>query len=467
MFLNNLRQHSWRPGVDVKVLSIGIVEGSFDFEGEDDLRPGVAAGAVVEADVVEGAEGEDEGFFGGGKGCYSFGLLETPEYFYPTFFNTPKPTMYHPFWTTPELEFLESLYKTQSTRNSTGAQLHNIFVTEQARHLSGGDLHSLEPWPLRSITIRHLRKKYRECCMRVDRVAAPRQRRDMEMQVPLQAPQIQQVPVQVPQRQQQGPVLAPMQEPVPQAPRLSLPPGAIRLPAGTIRIPSGNTCFPHQTFLLPDQRILLPNGLILAKIPTDTPHNIQSPESQARRRAAALALARAHLQAPRRNTNIHLPLPRIRQVVGRELQGREHLNATAIARASAAQFPQYRQRSAAPKPSVPLRTAAIPRRVAVQASQQRQRSAAPEPSPRLSAPGSREQPINLIDDEDSSPTADKIPDSDSRDQTPLFARAFQALTVEDESSSPTSVVRLANGRHPLPDSPIVPAGPMALGRILN
>ncbi|TGO17003.1 hypothetical protein BPAE_0455g00020 [Botrytis paeoniae] len=435
MFLNNLRQRSpslrsqppylipfhpehpadvdsWRPRVGFEAFSAGVVEGSFEFESEDDLRPGVAAGAVVEADVVEGAEGEDEGFFGVGEGCYSCGLLETPEYLHPVF-NTPKPTMYHPVWTYPELEFLESLYKNPSTQKLPSAELQNLFMTEQVRHLSGGDLHSSEPWPPRSISLRHFWKKFRECCTRVDRAAASLQRRDMEMQVPLQAPQIQQVPVQVPQRQQQGPVLAPMQAPVHRASRSPLPPGTIRLPANSIRIPGGSTCFPHHTFLLPDQRILLPNGLTIVRISTYTPHNIQRPDPRALQRAAALALARAHLQAPRRHTNMHLPLPRIRQVVGRELQGTAHLNATAIARASAAQFPQYRQRSAAPKPPAPLHTAAIPRRAAVQVPRQRQRSAAPEPSPRLSAPGSREQPISLIDDEDSSPTTDTVPVSDS------------------------------------------------------
>lgn len=136
-----------------------------------------------------------------------------------------------------------------------------------------------------------------------------------------------------------------------------------------------------------------------------------------------------------------------------------------MARASAAQFPQYRQRSAAPKASAPLRTA-------VKLPRQRQRSAAPEPSPRLSAAGSRGKPIILDDDEEASPTISSVPVSafDSRDHTPLFARAFQDLKVDvpgDENSSPTPVVRLINGRHPLPSSPIVPAGPMALGRILN
>lgn len=56
------------PRVGIEMFSIGVVERSFGSEGEDYLRPGVAAGAVVEADVVEGAEGEDEGFFGRGEG---------------------------------------------------------------------------------------------------------------------------------------------------------------------------------------------------------------------------------------------------------------------------------------------------------------------------------------------------------------------------------------------------------------
>ncbi|TGO57277.1 hypothetical protein BELL_1353g00020 [Botrytis elliptica] len=85
MFLNNLRQRSppsalnlaisslftssiqrstdvdfWGPGVGIEVFSIGVVERSFDFESKDDLRPGVTPGAVLEADVVEDAEGEDE-----------------------------------------------------------------------------------------------------------------------------------------------------------------------------------------------------------------------------------------------------------------------------------------------------------------------------------------------------------------------------------------------------------------------
>ncbi|KAF7884048.1 uncharacterized protein EAF01_011471 [Botrytis porri] len=398
--------------------------------------------------------------------------------------------MYHYVWTHPELEFLELLYKSPYTRHLSSTELHNIFMTEQARHLPGGDLHSSERWPRRSITVRHFWTRYRECCARVDRMAAPLQRLDLELQArmqvraPVQAPQgqqqvlsqappkLQQVPVQALPRPQQVPVLAPMQAPIYRAPRPPIPPGTIRLPAGTICIPGSTTRFPHHTFLPPDQRILLPNGLILARIPTETPHHSPNPESQALQRDAAFALTRAHLQAPRRFANNHLPLPRIRQVLGRELQGRAHLNATAITRAAASQSLQYRQRSAAPRPSVPfpLRTAAISHRAAVRAPRQRQRSAAPEPSSRLSAPGSREQPINLVDDEDSSPTADKSPASDSRDQTPLFARAFQALTVdvpENENSSPTSVVRLANGRNSLPSSPIVPTGPMALGRILN
>ncbi|TGO09566.1 hypothetical protein BTUL_0161g00190 [Botrytis tulipae] len=56
------------PRIGVEVFSAGVVEKSFDFDGEDDLQPGVAASAVVEPDVVEGAEGEDAGFFGGGEG---------------------------------------------------------------------------------------------------------------------------------------------------------------------------------------------------------------------------------------------------------------------------------------------------------------------------------------------------------------------------------------------------------------
>ncbi|TGO36784.1 hypothetical protein BHYA_0115g00350 [Botrytis hyacinthi] len=522
------------PRIGIEVFYAGVVERSFDFESEDDLRPGVAAGAVVEPDVVEGAEGEDEGFFGGGKGYGRCTHVRNPEYLYPTF-NTPKPTMYHHRWTTAELEVLESLYKAPSTRYLTGTQLQRLFRTEQARHLPGGELHSSEPWLPRSISLIGFYTQYRKCCAKVDRAAAlppirdvpvrapqvqqvpvqvpQRQQRvllqapprlqqvllqtpprlqqvllqtpsglqqvplealhmpqqvpvevpQIQQQAPVQAPQgLQQVPIQVPQSQQQGPVLAPMQAPVHQAPRLSLPPGTTRLPVGTVRIPGSTTRFAHHTFLLPDKRILLPNGLILTKIPTGTPHNIQRPNPQALQCAATLALARAHLQAPLRHTNMHLPLPRIRQVVGRELQGRAHLNATAIARASAAQCLHYRQRAAAPKLSAPLRTAA-------QVPRQRQRSAAPEPSPRLSAPGSREKPILLDDDEDSSLTISTVPvsASGSRDQTPLFARAFQTLTVQDENFSPTSVIRLANGRHPLPSSPIVPAGPMALERILN
>ncbi|TGO09567.1 hypothetical protein BTUL_0161g00200 [Botrytis tulipae] len=377
--------------------------------------------------------------------------------------------MYHPPWTAAELEVLESLYKAPSTRYLTGTEIQRLFNTEQARHLPGGELHSSEPWLPRSISLRGFRTQYRKCRENVDRAATLPPMRD----APVQAPQVQQVPVQVPQRQQrvllqtpprlqqvpletpqmpqqvpvevpqiqqQGPVLAPMQAPAHQAPRVSLPPGTTCLPAGTVRIPGSTNRFAHHTYLLPDKRILLPNGLILTKVPTGTRHNIQAPSPEALQRAAAGALARAHLLAPLRHTNMHLPLPRIRQVVGRELQGRAHLNATAIARASAARSLQYRQRSAAL-----------------------------EPSPPLSAPGSREQPILLDNNKDSSPTADNTPvsASDPRDQTPLFARAFRTLTVEDENSSPTSVVRLANGRHPLPSSPIAPAGPMALERILN
>ncbi|KAF7880013.1 uncharacterized protein EAF02_007650 [Botrytis sinoallii] len=395
-----------------------------------------------------------------------------------------------PRWIRQELEFLKTLYQAQSSQRLTGRTLYQMYLTKQARHLPGGDLHPSEPWPPRPISYKIFLSKYRQCYRRVHEMAeaaAIRQARISEIQaqiqgqtpvqapkgqeqVPVQAPQGQeQVPVQAPPRPQQVPVQAPMPRPVHQAPRPSLPPGAIRIPGNSIRIPGSNTRFPHHTYLLPGHRILLPNGLIMTRSPSATLPSMQSPESQALQRAAALFLARAHLQPPRRHTNLQLLLPRIRQVLGRELQGRAHLNATAIARASAAHFPQYRQRSAAPGPSVPLRTAAISHRAAVQVSRQRQRSAAPEPSSRLSARGSREQPISLIDDEDSSSTAEKMPDSKSgsRDQTPLFARAFRALTVGDEKSSPTSVVRLANGRHPLPSSHIVSAGPMALGRILN
>ncbi|KAF7901396.1 hypothetical protein EAF00_003617 [Botryotinia globosa] len=388
--------------------------------------------------------------------------------------------MYHPPWTAAELEVLESLYKQPSTRYLTGTQIQRLFKTEQARHLPGGELHSSEPWLPRPMTLSSFYTQYRSCCEKVDKAATlppirdapvqapqvqqvpvqvpqkqqqvPLETPQMPQQVPVEVPQIQQqapvqapqrlqqVPIQVPQGQQQGPVLAPMQAPVHQTSRLSLPPGTTCLPAGTVRIPGSTNRFPHHTYLLPDKRILLPNGLILTKVSTSTRRNIQPPSPEALQRAAALALARAHLLAPPRHTNMHLPLPRIRQVVGRELQGRAHLNATAIARASAARSLQYRQRSAAP-----------------------------EPSPPLSAPGSRKQPILLGDDENSSPTAYNTPvsASDSREQTPLFARAFRTLMVEDENSSPTSVVRLANGRYPLPSSPIVPAGPMALGRILN
>ncbi|KAF7936579.1 uncharacterized protein EAE97_007945 [Botrytis byssoidea] len=390
--------------------------------------------------------------------------------------------MYHPVWTAAELEVLESLYKKPSTRYLTGTQIHRLFKTEQARHLPGGELHSSEPWLPRPMTLMSFYRQYHNCCAKVDRTAAlppirdapvqapqvqqvpvqvpERQQRvllqapprlqqvplgtpqmpqqlpvevsQIQQQAPVQAPQgLQQVPIQVPQSHQQGPVLAPMQTPVHQTPRLSLPPGTTCLPAGAVRIPGSTNRFAHHTYLLPDKRILLPNGLILTKVSTGTRRNIQPPSPEALQRAAALALARAHLLAPLRHTNMHLPLPRIRQVVGRELQGRAHLNATAIARASAARSLQYRQRSP--------------------------------------APGSREQPILLDDDEDSASTADNssVSASASRDQTPLFARAFRTLTVEDENSSPTSVVRLSNGRHPLPSSLIAPAGPMTLERILN
>ncbi|KAF7926908.1 uncharacterized protein EAE98_006292 [Botrytis deweyae] len=397
-----------------------------------------------------------------------------------------------PRWIRPEREFLETLYEAQSSQKLTNHTLYQMYLTKQARHLPGGDLHLSEPWPQRPVSLPIFLSKYRKCYRRVHEkaeAAAIRQARILEIQaqiqeqvpvqatqgqeqVPVQSPQGQeQVPVQAPPRPQQVPLQAPMPGPIHQAPRLSLPPGAIRIPGNSIRIPGSNTRFPHHTYLLPDHRILLPNGLIITRSPSGTLPSTQSPESQALQRAAALSLARAHLLPPRRPTNMQLPLPRIRQVLGRELQGRAHLNATAIARASAsaAHFPQYRQRSAAPGPSVPMRTEAISHRAAVHVSRQRQRSPAPEPSLRLSARGSREQPISLIDDEDSSPTAEKMPDSKSgsRDQTPLFARAFRTLTVGDEKSSPTSVVRLANGIHPIPSSPVVSAGPMDLGRILN
>ncbi|TGO46806.1 hypothetical protein BOTNAR_0563g00020 [Botryotinia narcissicola] len=394
------------PRIDIEVFSAGVVEKSFDFDGEDDLRPGVAAGAVVEPDVVEGAEGEDEGFFGGGEGYGRGTHVRNPEYLYPAF-NTPKPTMYHPPWTAAELEVLESLYKKPSTRYLTGTQIHRLFRTEQARHLPGGELHSSEPWLPRSITLIGFHTQYRKCCAKVDRAAALPPIRDapvqapqvqqvpvqvpqkqqrvllqapprlpqvpletlqmpqrvpvevpqIQQQAPVQAPQgLQQVPIQVPQSQQQGPILAPMQAPVHQTPRLSLPPGTTCLPAGTVRIPGSTNRFAHHTYLLPDKRILLPNGLILTKVSTGTRRNIQPPSPEALQRAAALALARAHLLAPLRHTNMHLPLPRIRQVVGRELQGRAHLNATAIARASAARSLRYRQRSPDPEPSPPRTT---------------------------------------------------------------------------------------------------------------
>ncbi|KAF7957007.1 hypothetical protein EAE96_004328 [Botrytis aclada] len=397
------------------------------------------------------------------------------------------------YWVPTELEFLESLYKNPSTRNLSRPKLYNLFLTEQARHLSGGDLHSSDFWPQRSLKLSHFWVKFREAWARVDRANASLQRRHMQVQVPVQAPRIQQVPVQAPQtqqmpvqviqEQQQGSILAPMQVHIQQASTLSLPLGNTRFRADTVRIPGRNTCFPHHIFLLPDQRILLPNGVIMARISTDPPHSIQRPDPQARRRVAALPLA------PRRTPNPHLPLPGIRRVVGRELQGRAHLNATATARASAVQAPQYqqRQRSAAPKPSASLGTPAIAHRAAVQIPQpqQRKRSAAPSPSPELSTPGSREHPIILTCDEDSPPTptlttdkvsnstsdSDSASSSDSRDQTPVFARAFQGLTVavleKENSSSATPVVRLANERRLLPDSPIVSAGPMALERILN
>ncbi|KAF7929104.1 hypothetical protein EAE99_004848 [Botrytis elliptica] len=466
--------------------------------------------------------------------------------------------MVSPRWIRPEREFLETLYQAQSSQKLTNHTLYQMYLTKQARHLPGGDLHLSEPWPQRPVSLPIFLSKYRKCYRRVHEkaeAAAIRQARILEIQaqiqeqVPVQAPQGQeQVPVQSPQGQEQVPVQAPqgkeqvsiqapqgqeqvsiqapqgqeqvsiqapqgqeqvsiqapqgqeqvsvqapprpqqvplqapmpgpvqqvpLQAPMPgpihQAPRLSLPPGAIRIPGNSIRIPGSNTRFPHHTYLLPDHRILLPNGLIITRSPSGTLPSTQSPESQALQRAAALSLARAHLLPPRRHPNMQLPLPRIRQVLGRELQGRAHLNATTTARASATHFPQYRQRSAAPGPSVPMRTAAISHRAAVHVSRQRQRSPASEPSLRLSARGSREQPINLIDDEDSSPTAEKMPDSKSgsRDQTPLFARAFRTLTVGDEKSSPNSVVRLANGIHTIPSSPVVSAGPMDLGRILN
>ncbi|TEY65451.1 hypothetical protein BOTCAL_0140g00160 [Botryotinia calthae] len=350
-------------------------------------------------------------------------------------------------WTVPEVEFLKSIYEARSSRKIEGATLLNIFLTEQARHLPGGDLHSSECWPYRSIQRGTLQKKYRECCNGVDEMTTADARRMMrhirvqaqmqeqlqqqvqeqrealaerfEWQAPVQVPQIQQqVLVQDPQTQQLPVNQAPVnQAPIDQASRPSLPPGTILLPAGNIRVSGGSIRIPPHSLLLPDKLILLPNGRILVKTPKALPpHTIQQPENGGQLRATA------HFQAPRRNPNLRLPLPGIRQVVGRELQGRAHLNATKTSRATTAQVIRHRQRSTAS-----------------------------EPSSRLSLGTTCSQPIVLDDDEDSSPTAAEIPVSDSRDETPLFAREFRNLAVDVSDKEDSS-----------PASPIVSVDPMAL-----
>ncbi|KAM0313168.1 hypothetical protein ACHAO8_005665 [Botrytis cinerea] len=360
--------------------------------------------------------------------------------------------MVNHIWSVPEVEFLKSISKSRSSGEIKGSTLLSIFLTEQARHRPGGDLHSSECWPHRLIQRGPLKLKYRECCNGADEMTAAnarrmkrqsriqtpmqeqlqqqvREQREASVQVPLQAPQTQQVPFQVPlqaPQTQQVPFQVPMQGPVNQASRPSFPPGTILLRAGNIRVSGGSIRIPPNCLLLPDKQILLPNGRILVKTPqASPPHSTPQPENRSQPRAGALTLAPAHFQTLRRSPALRLALPRIRQVVGRELQGRAHLNATTIARG--------------------------------QVTRHRQRSTATELSPQLTPLGrTRRQPIIIADDEDSSPAGAEIPVSDSRNDTPAFAREFRNLAVDGSEKEDSS-----------PASPVVSVDLMALVSILN
>ncbi|KAK6610311.1 hypothetical protein H4I95_03370 [Botrytis cinerea] len=335
--------------------------------------------------------------------------------------------MVNHIWSVPEVEFLKSIHKSRSSREIKDSTLLSIFLTEQARHRPGGDLHSSECWPHRLIQRGPLKLKYRECCNGADEMTAAnarrmkrqsriqtpmqeqlqqqvREQREVPVQVPLQAPQTQQVlfqvPLQAPQTQQ-VPFQVPMQGPVNQASRPSFPPGTILLRAGNIRVSGGSIRIPPNCLLLPDKQILLPNGRILIKTPqASPPHSTPQPENRSQPRAAALTLAPAHFQTLRRSPVLRLALPRIRQVT-----------ALYSYRALASAHPLGR---------------------------------------------TRRQPIIIADDEDSSPAGAEIPVSDSRNDTPAFAREFRNLAVDGSEKEDSS-----------PASPVVSVDLMALVSILN